>query len=263
MNVFDCHANNSRLKSVHPGEKAALSLVLLFLTLAFSQNHVSVAVMVLVSILLLWLCRIPWLLYRRLLLLPLAFLLPGCLAVAVETAPASALFSATVFKVTLGITAPGMETALNILLRSLASVSTLYFLALTTPFNDLAWLLGRLKIPGPAVELAALIYRFIFVLSDTAAAIFTSQSARLGYGSVKTSFHSLGSLSAALLIKTYHRSKLLDQSLSSRCYDGEFRTLALCFPVSTLNRSIIAAAALLLIVTAYFPLLNHVILCNF
>jgi cobalt/nickel transport system permease protein len=252
--LFDSFANQSRLKHVHPGEKAVFTLTCLFLTLLFSQNLLSALIILLFSGLLTGILRIPAAVVVRLFLLPLPFLLPGVLAVALEAAPPpeETVFVLQLRFLVLGITRDSAGLALNLGLRSLAAVCSLYFLALSTPFNDLAWLLRRVKAPVAVVELAALIYRFIFVLTRTAEQIYTAQSSRLGYLSVMHTFRSLGILAASLLLKTCHRSRTLSQALESRCYDGEFKCLNTEFRGSSGNRAIIATTTALLLCAAVF-----------
>jgi cobalt/nickel transport system permease protein len=75
------------------------------------------------------------------------------------------------------------------------------------------------------VELMSLIYRFIFVLLETADTMFTAQSSRLGYVDLKTSYRSLGALVSTLFVRAYKRSTDLYTSLESRGYDGDLNVL--------------------------------------
>lgn len=247
MTLFDRYANTGALKGVHPGEKVCLTMACLLLTLFFSSDHVSALVFCLLSVIMLCRVKIPLKLYSRLLLAPLAFLLPGCLAVALVILPASgeALATLPVFSPALGITRQSAAMAVTILLRSLAAVCCLYFLALTTPFDDLAWFLRKVRTPEAVVELAALIYRFIFVLAETGSSIYTAQASRLGFVSLGGTFRSLGALAAALYIRSYHRSRHLARALDARCYDGRFPVLDTVFGSSAANRLFIAGVVAL------------------
>jgi len=249
MFSLDWYAEQSRFKDIHPAEKAMFTAVCLFITLLFSRETVSLAVILALTLLLFLVMKIPWSLYFKLLLLPFSFLLPGIIAVALETAPpvSAALLTLNLGPVSLGVTRSSLSLAVNLLLRSLACVFALYFLALSTPFPHLSWLLKKMSVPTFIIELTALTYRFIFVLSETASHIFTAQSSRLGYSSWRNAFKSLGILAASLLVKTFHRSQLLYIAMLSRCYDGELRSLERHYRVSPLNWLIITTFALFLV----------------
>ena len=51
-----------------------------------------------------------------------------------------------------------------VLARAVGAVSCLYFLSLTTPVPEVLSVLRRLRMPGVLLDLAILIYRYIFIL---------------------------------------------------------------------------------------------------
>jgi cobalt/nickel transport system permease protein len=197
---------------------------------------------------------IPWRFYLKLLSLPLSFLLVGVLTVAVSVVrqPGGAVYGITVFNFAVGVTAGGLSAAANLLCKSLGAVSCLYFLSLTTPMVEIISVLKKLKVPGLFIELMGLIYRFIFVMMETAERIYTAQSSRWGYASVKTSYYSLGQLASTLFIKSYHRSQMLFTTLMSRCYNGELNVVGPQYQVSRGNIAAIALIDLALAVLALY-----------
>ncbi|CUX30022.1 CbiQ family ECF transporter T component [Clostridium sp. C105KSO13] len=108
---------------------------------------------------------------------------------------------------------------------AMASVSCLYFLSLNTTMMDFLGVLAKLHCPGILMELTLLIYRFIFVLMETASAIMVSQKSRLGNKDFRTSIDSFGKMGAGLLIRAFKRSNALYDAMESRCYDGKIRVL--------------------------------------
>jgi ABC-type cobalt transport system, permease component CbiQ and related transporters len=100
-------------------------------------------------------------------------------------------------------------------------------------------LLRKIKVPALFMELMGLVYRFIFVMAETAEKIYTSQSSRLGYVNLNRGYHSLGQLVSNLFIKSYHRSKMLFIALTSRCYTGEIAVLEKSYRLSPGNIAII------------------------
>jgi cobalt/nickel transport system permease protein len=262
MFLLDWYAHNSKLHSAHPVEKALFALLCLGPALYFSRETISLAIILLQSMIILFYLQIPLRFYVKLLLMPLAFLLPGCLAVALEIVPAQtgtvtpqtgALLVLPLGYLTLGVSPDSLSLAVNILLRSLAALSALYFLTLTTPFTQLGWLLRKAKIPAGAAELSLLTYRFIFVLADTAHSIYTSQSTRLGYSCWRNTVRSLGSLAAGLLHKSLDRSRLMHAALLSRCYEGAFPSLERRYCFSLRNWLFIGGVTAALIAFSRMP----------
>lgn len=229
-------AEQNRLKEVHPAEKLCFTALCLAAALLFSRLVISLAVFGCLTLLLFLGMGITFKLYLKLLMLPLSFLLPGVVAVVLQSAPAdSALLVFNFGGLSLGVTSGSIFTGINLLVRATACAFALYFLALSTPFPLLGQLLGKLGVPSFVVELATFTYRFIFVLAETAARIYTAQKARLGYSSLKRSFNSLGILAAGLLYRALYRSEMLYIAIQSRCYEGKMYFLEDSFILSPLN----------------------------
>ena len=103
--------------------------------------------------------------------------------------------------------------------------------------------------PKLIVELMGLIYRFIFVLLETADTMITAQNSRLGYSSLSAGFRSLGTLVSTLFIRSYKRSDELYTALEARGYDGDLNVLEETFDTHWTGY-IPAAAINLVLVTA-------------
>lgn len=165
--------------------------------------------------------------YARYMALPLIFLILSTLAVAVNlsTVPMD-LFALKLGKHYLTGSRQGLFYALQLILTALSSVSCLYFLSMTTPMPDILNVLNRLHCPRLLGELMLLIYRYIFVLLDTAGHIRISQQSRLGNKNYVTAVKSFGALGAQLMLRAIVRSKALYNAMEARCYDGTIRVLS-------------------------------------
>ncbi len=227
MLKIDRYAYTNKLRCVHPAEKLAFALAMLIACLALSSRLASLLVVLFMAASAVLRAKIPALFYLKLLLVPASFLLAGVFTVALSFSKDASLFLAGVKLggCVLGFTAAGLATALDLFLKSLGAVSCLYFLVLTTPAVEIFALLRKLRLPPLFVELMALVYRFIFVLLETAEKIYLSQSSRGGYATLKTAYFSLGQLAANLFAKSYRHSQLLFLTLSARCYTGELNVL--------------------------------------
>ena len=121
------------------------------------------------------------------------------------------------------ISRSGIHQALVILTRAIASVSCLYFLMLTVPFTEILHTLRRLKFPELLTELLLLMYRFIFVLLNTASELLIAQKSRGGYRNWRTSMKSLALLIGQLLKRTLQKYSQFSLGLEARGFAGEFR----------------------------------------
>ena len=121
---------------------------------------------------------------------------------------------------------PGAMDQIMALAKSLGAISAMYFLALNTPMTDVTLGLRRLKVPGLMIELMDLIYRFIFVLWETAANIRTAQDSRLGYTGFRRSIASLGGLSSMVFLRAWNKADAIYSALESRGYTGALNTVA-------------------------------------
>lgn len=115
----------------------------------------------------------------------------------------------------------GWEQAKTILPRAIALSSCLYFILLTIPFADLWRLLRQWGCPSLITDLLVLMYRFIFVLAQTASELLTAQASRFGYCSWSARLRSLGLVVSHLLWRTLENYHQLTLGLTSRGFSGE------------------------------------------
>ncbi|WP_066638324.1 cobalt ECF transporter T component CbiQ [Desulfolucanica intricata] len=249
MLSIDQYAYTNELRSYHPGEKFAFTILTMVICLAASSIATSLAVLLLMSAAVIWRAGIPCRVYVKYMSVPLFFLLVGVATIAVVVSKESyaSLFGFTIGGFKVGVTSQSIRAAVSTLSKSLGAVSCLYFLSLTTPMTDVIYIFRKMKVPALFIELMTLIYRFIFVLMETAEKIYTAQSSRLGYSSVKISFCSLGKLASNLFMKSFYRSQLLFQALSARCYTGGLNVVEPQYVFSYTNLLLIVVLELALV----------------
>lgn len=227
MLLIDKLSYRSRLRYVNALEK----LVYALLTLAFCILSRSVKVAVLVfavnGVLTVGKGGIPLFRYIKLLLIPLAFLVIGTAAIMVNISriPLDA-FALPVGEWYITGSCEGIRQGAGLSVTALAAVSSLYFLSLNTVMTDILGACRKLHLPALLTELMLLIYRFIFVLSETASRIVISQQSRLGNRDFRTKIRSFGMLGTSLFILALKRSNALYDAMESRCYDGSIRVLS-------------------------------------
>ena len=171
--------------------------------------------------------EIPLFRYIKLLMIPLAFLAAGTAAVMINVSrtPMDA-FALPAGEWYITGSCEGIRRGLRLCVTALSAVSSLYFLSLNTVMTDILCACRKLHFPSLLTELMLLIYRFIFVLFETASSITVSQQSRLGNRSFKTRIRSFGKLGSSLFILALKRSGALYDAMESRCYDGSIRVLS-------------------------------------
>jgi cobalt/nickel transport system permease protein len=174
--------------------------------------------------------RVPFRAWLACMAAPLGFAVAGALPLAVQVGADG-----------IGPAPGGVALAAALVLRAVAGVSCLAFLALTTPATDLVRGLRRVGLPAEIAEVALLTYRFLFLLAETAAAMDAAQAARLGHAGPWRRLRGLGLLAANLLPRAFDRAHRLEVGLAARGWDGEFRTLAAPAAVSVPAVATIAA----------------------
>lgn len=254
MLKIDQYAYTNRLAGVHPAEKLLLAGVTLIVGLIFPSPVISLLVILIMTCLTIIWAGIPARFFSKLMLLPLSFLVIGVLTVAlvVTRDGSSLLWGLQLGGWTAGVTVESLQKAGVLFFKALGAVSCLYFLSLTTPLLEIISVLRMLRCPPLLIELMTLIYRFIFVLLETADKIYISQSSRWGYATWKTSYYSLGQLASSLFGKSYYNSQLLFKGLLSRCYTGSLNVLDKSWILSRRNIGLIILLEVILLIIGFW-----------
>lgn len=147
-------------------------------------------------------------------------------------------------------TTAGLHKVAEVSTRSLAALTALLFLVLTTPLVDLIALLRRLKTPEVLLEIMVLCYRMLFVFSEAMHDTLTAQAARLGYATPRLALRSLGELAANLTLQVWQRAHALHFAAQARNNDGPLRFLEPTFGHAGRDMAIAATAGVALIVSA-------------
>lgn len=168
--------------------------------------------------------RIPVGYYVKLLALPLGFLLFGVIGVVVNITstplPPESVGSLSVGRYTVFVSNTGLQTAAMLVCKSMAAVSCLYFIILTTPFRDIVRFMEKFRCPNIIVTLSILIYQYIFLLLDIADIKLKSQLCRGGFRSLKRFPRDFAMLWGSVFVQAWFKSRWTFKSMQSRGYDG-------------------------------------------
>jgi cobalt/nickel transport system permease protein len=253
MNPFpiDAYAYSNRLRWAHPAEKIIFAGVVIAIVLGSGSPVVSLLALALVTLEVTLVARIPLRAFWYFVRLPLGFILISVLTMAVTVVPAGDnLVAVPVGPVRIGVTADGLVRAGHVFCVSFGCVAATLSLALTTPMVDITDQLRRWHFPALFVELMTLIYRFIFVLIETAQAMHIAQESRMGYSTAGRSLRSVGMLASNLFLRANARASAVFTALTARGYTGDLLVLRDDPSWSRRNLAGIAAAGCLLLVVA-------------
>ncbi|MGF1616119.1 MAG: cobalt ECF transporter T component CbiQ [Gammaproteobacteria bacterium] len=227
MLAIDRFAWTNRWHPHHPAEKGLLAGGMLVLAIALPATTTAPIILLVMLLTTVLGAGIPASVWLRVMAVPLGFLIASLPLLVLSLDLTSGL--QVVFS------PQGLDIALSTLLRSLAAVSCLAFLTLTTPTADLMPLLRRFGIPQAVVELMLLTYRLLFVFLERATTGHQAQIARQGYVGVRNSLRSLGWLVSSLFQRSLERSRRLEIGLTARGFQGELRVLTPQWPLSRLR----------------------------
>jgi cobalt/nickel transport system permease protein len=120
----------------------------------------------------------------------------------------------------------GLPFAAGLLLRSIAAISCLAFIGWTTPLMELIPIFERLWVPTVLIDLALMIYRFLFVTATTLGEMRRAQSWRIGNADYKSRMRALSMLAGGLFVRCVTRARHLEDGIESRGYEGRLWVLA-------------------------------------
>ncbi|GAA3648471.1 cobalt ECF transporter T component CbiQ [Asaccharospora irregularis] len=227
MLLIDKYAYTNRLRNLSPGIKASIGAIFLIASMLFKNLYILIGNILFMSFIIVVVAKIDFKSYINILKIPMYFLLMGVgmnlLNISVDGK--ELLYGCKFFSFYIGISRISIDTSIHILFRAISCLTCVYFFMLTTPFNQLIFLLKKLHLPDNLIEVTMLIYRFIFILLEEVSDIKKSQELRFGYVNLKTSYKSLGILVNLLYRRIMKRYDDMCVSLDIKLYDGKFHII--------------------------------------
>ncbi|MDD3225496.1 MAG: cobalt ECF transporter T component CbiQ [Clostridium sp.] len=125
-----------------------------------------------------------------------------------------------VFK--LDIYLEGIQMGLIIQLRIMTAVTFACLLSFTTPMEEILETLRILKIPNIVIDIASMMFRYMFIMSETLKNVKRAQISRMGESvSWFNKIVDLGKVASCVLIKSIDKSVNIYNAMLSRGYTGE------------------------------------------
>jgi len=247
--TLDDYAHSNGLKNTNPSFKVLFALLTMIICVISTSPVIPLIITFLMMFLIIFWAKIPFKFYLKFISIPLFFGIMTFLFMALFFGMADPWFKINLINVI--VYKDGFNLGALVFARILGGFSCLGFLALTTPMTEIFSLLEGFKIPLVILEIAMMMYRYIFVFLEEATNMYQSQKTRLGYLSFKGSFKSLGILASNLFIRTWMRGEQVYISMESRCYDGSIKTFKTQNSISTKNMALLVSFEFLLIIGTY------------
>ena len=222
-NTLDGYAHSNGIRYVNTYFKVLFAIITMLVSLVSTSPVVPLLIFLTLTFLIIFKVKIPYKFYLKFLLVPFVFALITFIYMAIFFGVGTHILELGIFN--LGITSDGFDTGFLVFARIMGGFSCLAFLALSTPMTEIFSVLKDIKIPQIVLEIAMLMYRYIFVFLDEAINMYHSQETRLGYSSLKKTYKSMGMLASNLFIKTWMKGEQTYMAMESRCYDGSIKTL--------------------------------------
>ncbi len=223
LEIDNCAYLNN-IKDVNPLTKLGITFIGVIASMLTQNVNIHILIMLVMTVLILFIASVDMKLYIKCLKIPMIFLIIGIglNLINISFENKDYIFNINILGLYIGTTKFAVKSSVNILLRAMSCIISIYFLILTTPFNQLIIVLKKLHIPHTLIELMILIYRFIFIFIEEAEEIYKSQQLKFGYTNLKTSYNSMSLLIKTLFFRMMRRYEDMSTSLDIKLYDGKF-----------------------------------------
>lgn len=223
LEIDNCAYLNN-IKDVNPLIKLGITSIGVIASMLTQNAKIHILIMLFMTSIIIFIARVDVKLYIRCLKIPMFFLVLGIglNLINISFENKDYIFNINILGLYIGTTEFAVKSSVNILLRAMSCIISIYFLILTTPFNQLIIVLKKLHIPHILIELMILIYRFIFIFIEESEEIYKSQQLKFGYTNLKTSYNSMSLLIKTLFFRMMRRYEDMSTSLDIKLYDGKF-----------------------------------------
>jgi cobalt/nickel transport system permease protein len=226
---LDTLAYSNRLRQLPPTHKLYFALTVVMIAL-IAHYPVQILIFGWMSVWIVIYAGIPRQVYSSMMVGMMIFLITSIPALVIEytksispSVQADSLWQMSLWSGHIYLSHQGLIQAIEVLIRSLASSSALFFIVLTIPVIDLTIACKKIGCPPILIELSLLVYRFIFLLADTAQKIVTAQISRGGYRTNWLRLNSLNLLVRQLVQRTANRYQQSVLGVKARGFEQEFR----------------------------------------
>ncbi|WP_242966402.1 cobalt ECF transporter T component CbiQ [Clostridium sp. BSD9I1] len=223
-------ARRSKLVYIHPLEKACLAIIPIII-MGFVKNPIIIIINILIFI-------------------TLHIKTNNNLEIVRKFSIEIALFS--VFSSITFVLDYGWGFVLVIILRSISAGLCLSFFSLTTPIDQIFYVLSKRKSLRDICDIAKSMERFLVVINEEYSIMYNSMKSRGGFDSFSLKIKSTGKLAALLFVNTMERWKNIKEGIYSRGYRGYMPYISKEFHFSMPRFMFVMMYDLILITLAFY-----------
>lgn len=222
--IIDDYAYKNKLSKVNPNMKFAIGMLLLILSLINPYNYISLIIIAIMSLVIVGIAKIELKDYIHFIKIPLVFVIISIIMILLTFSKDKEvlLYSIKIGSLYIGVSNESIISSTHLFFRALSCLTCIYFIMLTTPFNQLIFVFKKLHLPDIVLEISMLMYRFIFIFMEEVADIRKSQELRFGYINLKNGYNSFGLLVNMLFKRMMIRYDEMSIALDMKLYDGTF-----------------------------------------
>lgn len=220
---IDQIAESSSFKNTHPLLKLVYSLGVIVIISLSKGYSVALVSMAMSAVFFISSKRLGMKELREVLAPGMFFILTGCLAVLIEFTPKDLGYIDFYF---ISVTRQGQIRALDLILRSTASLLCLMSLGLTSKIGDIIYALKKIRCPQIITELMYLIYRYIFILFYQLKLMESTSYARLGFSSRRASLRTFKYMASRLFNRSISLSLASYKAMEARVYEGDLEFIS-------------------------------------
>ena len=219
--IIDDYAYKNKLFKVNPNLKFSIGMLFLIISLISPYNILSVLIILGMSFTIVGIAKIEVKDYIHFIKIPFAFLVISIIMILINFSGDKSvlLHYIKVGNLYIGVSQTSIDTSVHLFFRALSCLTCIYFIMLTTPFNQLIFIFKKLHLPDVVLEISMLMYRFIFIFMEEVADIRTSQELRFGYINLKNGYNSFGLLVSMLFKRMMIRYDEMSIALDMKLFD--------------------------------------------
>ena len=222
--TLEYYSYNSKINSWNPHLKFWYSMVLIVLGIILSNIYISISIVFICGFITIFLGKISLKKYIDFFKVPIIFLLISVAVININFSKnITDFYYFNIGDLYIYTTDENIRKSCILFWRALSGVSSMYMLALSTPLNEIIYVIKKVRTPQIIIELMYLVYRFIFIMRDSYKSMRKSIESRLGFIDYRTSLLSFGKIISNILIISLRKSNSFYDSMESRDYKGEIR----------------------------------------
>ena len=222
--TLEYYSYNSKINSWNPHLKFWYSMVLIVLGIILSNIYISISIVFICGFITIFLGKISLKKYIDFFKVPTIFLLISVAVININFSKnITDFYYFNIGDLYIYTTDENIKKSCILFWRALSGVSSMYMLALSTPLNEIIYVMKKARTPKIIIELMYLVYRFIFIMRDSYKSMRKSIESRLGFRDYRTSLLSFGKIISNILIVSLRKSNSFYDSMESRGYKGEIR----------------------------------------